>query len=109
MARGEQGGDKAPAVVSHNPAVRAGDFLDEAVRSKKSELAGDCRGLTALFIRGVGFWIEFPADIAIAQPVQRELAAADELKQGSILHPRVEGAETLTIDGHDPTCWSGYF
>ena len=54
MFGGDQGGDDFCARGGEEIAVGLGDFLDQAMSVEEAQLAGDGRGLTALFL-GVGW------------------------------------------------------
>ena len=51
LAGGQQRGDDAPAAVGQHPAVRAGNFLEQAVPAQQCEAAGDRGRLPAAFGR----------------------------------------------------------
>ncbi len=66
--------------------VRAGDFLDQPVSTKQSELSADpARAAAALLRRVGGPGKEDSLQIPIAESVDGELAAADGFQQRGVI------------------------
>ena len=95
---GEEGGEGFGGVGGELIAVGFRDILDEAVGSEQADQASDPLAFLALVqARLVGQ--QAFAQVAVAEPVQRELAAADRLQQAGIgLGQRVQREGGATVE-----------
>ncbi len=93
---GAQGGEDSGGGCTSSPgelvAVGTGDFVDEAVGTEESQFAADPGRAAAGFVWRRGRVGEGEAlEVAIAQSVERELAATDDVEQLAIV--RCEGVQ----------------
>ena len=97
-SRGEEGGEGFGSVVGEWVAVGFRDLLHQSVCSEPANLARDPWAFLGLVqARLVG--PQAFAQVAVAEPVQRELAAADRLEQVGIgLGQRVQRAGGATVE-----------
>lgn len=98
LAGGEERGDDPAALVGEQPAVRAADFFEQAVRAQQRQLARNPGRLLALFRRSAVGRIQQAPQIAVAQTGQCELPATHRRQERRIVPgPRVERAVTLAV------------
>lgn len=105
-SRGEEGGEGFGGVGGELIAVGFRDILDQAVGSDQADQTGDP---DAFLTGGEGRLASQQAfaQVAVAEPVQRELTSADRRLQAGIgLGQRVRGAGGATVErGPLADCW----
>src|SRR5262245_12817548 len=82
-------------------AVRLGDFVDQAVCTQQTQLAGDGRGLPTFFPLVLGFAVQQAAQIAIAEAVDGELAPVNRFQQTRVFFGQgVQTTRSFALPSH---------